>query len=617
MAQNLVLNILAKDKTKVAFNGVKAGLTNLKNTLFSVQTAILGVGAGLVVRSFIKVGKEVEQLRLRFFFLFGSVKEGKKAFDTLVKFAGRVPFSLEEIAQASGNLAVVSKDAEEMGRNLELVGNIAAVTGIDFKLTAEQVQRSLSSGLASAEIFRERGVRAMLGFKSGVSLNAEQSAEALNKVFGKGGKFGKAAEVLGTTFDGTLSMIGDKIFKFKLETNEAGFFDFIKGGLITINKLAEENQKVLTEMATKFGKAMITFIEESITGFIRLIDATKVVFRVIIAGVMGIVDIINFLPPVVRELGIIGFLMLGTRGRMIVFAIGAIITAIKKILEKLGIEIKGINHLLDGGNTKITKTQELFARVRKEIELNTLEVTKMQEEVQKANEEAKKLQRNLSPFRKELEKLNEDSLKKLTSLSNQAFEIINMGIKGMSKGIAESIVLGKDLQNTFRNLANQILIKVVSAMVEVAMKIALQIALENSTIVALLTKLGIEKQITAEKNKQNKKAKTDLVSGFIGAFTGGGSNLFQGGYGGARASGGSVQKGQPYMVGERGAELFVPNQSGQIQQSARGGGGSTTVNFNINTVDASGFDELLVRNRGTITALINNAVNERGSKNLI
>ena len=66
-------------------------------------------------------------------------------------------------------------------------------------------------------------------------------------------------------------------------------------------------------------------------------------------------------------------------------------------------------------------------------------------------------------------------------------------------------------------------------------------------------------------------------------------------------------------------ELFVPNSSGQITQSARGtgNGGSTTVNFNINTVDASGFEELLVRSRGTITQLINNAVNERGSKNLI
>jgi hypothetical protein len=72
------------------------------------------------------------------------------------------------------------------------------------------------------------------------------------------------------------------------------------------------------------------------------------------------------------------------------------------------------------------------------------------------------------------------------------------------------------------------------------------------------------------------------------------------------------------MVGEQGAELFIPNQSGQIQQSARGGnGGATTVNFNINTVDASGFEELLVRSRGTITQLINSAVNERGSKNLI
>jgi len=82
--------------------------------------------------------------------------------------------------------------------------------------------------------------------------------------------------------------------------------------------------------------------------------------------------------------------------------------------------------------------------------------------------------------------------------------------------------------------------------------------------------------------------------------------------------GGAVSKGQPVMVGERGAELFIPNQTGQITQSARGtGGGGATVNFNINTVDASGFEELLVRSRGTITQLINNAVNEKGREALI
>ena len=610
MAQNLVLNILAKDKTKMAFNGIRAGLSNLRNSIFSVQSALLTIGAGLVGRSFIKVGRDVEQLRLRFFFLFGSVNEGRKAFDTLVKFAGRVPFTLEEIAQASGNLAVVSKDADALGQNLELVGNIAAVTGIDFRVAAEQVQRSLSAGLASAEIFRERGVRAMLGFKSGVSLNAEQSAEALLKVFGPGGKFGKAAEVLGTTFDGTLSMISDKVFQFQLATNEAGFFDFLKGGLITINKLAEENAVVLRKMATSLAKGMMTFIEEAVVGFIKTVGAIKVVFKTIGSGIMGVIDIINFLPPVVRELGIIGFLALGTKGRLLVFAIGLIINQIQKLLKKLGIEIDlGLNKGLEETNNKIEGARSLFQRMKKEIELNTIEVAEMKKKVEEANIEAEKLKRNISPFRKEIEKLNEDSLKKLTNLSKQAFEIFEMGVKGLSKGIAESIVLGKDLGNTFKNIADQILIKLIGALVEVAIKIGVQIALENTTIVALLTKLGIEKQITAEKKKQNKETKSKNIHQLVDiglSFLGG------------NAQGGALRKGEPALVGERGPELFIPNSSGQITQNARGmGGRSAVVNFNINTIDSRGFDEALEENRGTITAIINNALAEKGRGELV
>ena len=42
-----------------------------------------------------------------------------------------------------------------------------------------------------------------------------------------------------------LSMLGDKLFKFKRETNEAGFFDFVKQGLVDINKIIEKNQDQL------------------------------------------------------------------------------------------------------------------------------------------------------------------------------------------------------------------------------------------------------------------------------------------------------------------------------------------------------------------------------------
>ena len=86
----------------------------------------------------------------------------------------------------------------------------------------------------------------------------------------------------------------------------------------------------------------------------------------------------------------------------------------------------------------------------------------------------------------------------------------------------------------------------------------------------------------------------------------------------AMANGGAVRKGQPLLVGERGAEMFIPNSTGQITQSARGTGGrSAVVNFNINTIDSRGFDQALVENRATITSIINNALTEKGRGELI
>ena len=50
-----------------------------------------------------------------------------------------------------------------------------------------------------------------------------------------------------------------------------------------------------------------------------------------------------------------------------------------------------------------------------------------------------------------------------------------------------------------------------------------------------------------------------------------------------RAIGGSVQAGQSYMVGERGSEMFVPNQSGSIVPNNKMGSGSgITINQTIN-----------------------------------
>ncbi len=77
--------------------------------------------------------------------------------------------------------------------------------------------------------------------------------------------------------------------------------------------------------------------------------------------------------------------------------------------------------------------------------------------------------------------------------------------------------------------------------------------------------------------------------------------------------GGRPPVGQPSIVGEKGAELFVPDQAGTVVPNDKlGMNKNVTVNFNINTVDARGFNELLVNSRGVIINLINSAMNEKG-----
>jgi phage-related protein len=57
-------------------------------------------------------------------------------------------------------------------------------------------------------------------------------------------------------------------------------------------------------------------------------------------------------------------------------------------------------------------------------------------------------------------------------------------------------------------------------------------------------------------------------------------------FGGGRASGGSVNAGTSYLVGEQGAELFVPKTNGTIIPNDRLGGGSSVTNININVTGA-------------------------------
>lgn len=67
------------------------------------------------------------------------------------------------------------------------------------------------------------------------------------------------------------------------------------------------------------------------------------------------------------------------------------------------------------------------------------------------------------------------------------------------------------------------------------------------------------------------------------------ANVVSSVFGGFRANGGSVSAGTPYVVGERGAEVFVPKSNGMIVPNNALGGSGTTINLTVNgAIDAEG-----------------------------
>jgi len=69
-----------------------------------------------------------------------------------------------------------------------------------------------------------------------------------------------------------------------------------------------------------------------------------------------------------------------------------------------------------------------------------------------------------------------------------------------------------------------------------------------------------------------------------------------------KASGGPVMANQPYIVGEKGPELFVPGQSGGIIPNGTAMGG-TSVNYTINAVDSQSFEMALARDPSFVFAV--------------
>jgi len=685
------IDIVARDKSKQALNNIRGNLDGLKKSVFNLRNAFIGLGAGLAIKNLVNVGVQVESLQVRLKFLFGSVEEGAKAFDNMAKFAAKVPFSLDQIQAGAGNLAVVSDDADHLAKILEITGNVAAVTGLDFVTAANQIQRSFAGGIAAADIFREKGVRDMLGFSAGATVSAEETIAAFEKVFGKGGRFGDTTSELAKTFEGTLSMLGDKVFSFKKTLVEAGFFPELKRQFGDLNTFIEDNQETVDAFAKKLGQGLAVtvvkigegfrFINENLDKFIfaiKVIISLSIAktFMSIATAVLNVAKATMALAAGTSALkkgfaGLLGIFATGGIGALVFAKIDDLFDNFLISLDEAGQASEHFGQRLHGGMKAAGDGAKEAAKAMEIVEHKIFDIKKASKELLTENQkvfddikERNKTEHQLIQERvdRELELVRESKAALKTLLDQQVIdgeltqEMANHKLlEGMrefeklktmiaSEGAKERLKLIKDelkqieetMQRNYdknlaaiknRNFQELELEKLTKDQIKDLTKatgreVLDELSKHNKAVFQINKALAIKDAVVNTARGVTKALGLGpfgiplaIAIGALGAaqIATIASQKYQG-----RRLGGRMNQGQPYMVGEGGPEMVVPDRaSNVIPNNKLGGGQPVTVNFNINTVDARGFNELLVNSRGVIVNMINSAVNEKGKAALI
>jgi hypothetical protein len=620
------IDIIAKDKTRQAMQSATKGVDRLKGSFFSLKNAIVGIGAVLAGRSILQTTAEFEDLRDSLNSVTGSAQSGGKAFEFISDFATKSQFSVQELTRSFITLKASGiEPTEKLFRT--------------FTDTASVTTEQLGSLEALTRVF-SRGVQGGLGLEE-LNQIADRGVPVFKILEQEIGKTRLELSEFGQTTDGATIILNalqkglSKTFagatEQKLDNLSVSFSNFGIALDGVKNNIGQEVSPAVTRLTNNLAR-LLEFLEPLFVGLAKLVNllVTGVIVAFETVGkVIGFVvnQVKNFLvfTGVIKDVT--------EQASDSVESLGTAVVSVGKSIEQVG--------KLDAVTKQIEKNKSIIEGIKEslmtELELiehknkKELELIAQQKELLKEQMELKILD-GMEANSKELEMAREH-IEELTALEKEVLQ----------KGADEKLELARQTAEEEKKIREKLFEDNLQAMKTGKFN---ELQLEKLTIQQqkdLTLKTG--RELISQLAQSNKTAfKVDKAlklaqavmntsAGVTKALSVGNIPLavLIGGLGAVQiatiaqtkykgfAKGGRPPVNQPSIVGEKGAELFVPDQAGTIVPNDKLGMGSkpVTVNFNINTVDARGFDELLVNSRGTLVSLINSAVNEKGKMAII
>jgi hypothetical protein len=579
--QQLNIKLNAIDNTKKAFNDLQNNLkqtnkesANLTTSFLSVKSAILGFATGATIVGVVNQTKKFQDLQTILSRVAGSTENGTQVLNFLIDSTKRSTFSVQDLANSFITLSTAGINPTE--RLLRIFTDTASAS-TDQLDTLNDLTRLFA-----------KGVQGGLGL------------QALNQLVAKGIPAFKILET-------ELGLSKDGIEKFANTTRGANkILEALLNGLEkSFAGATEARANNLSVSLSRIGKeADLALLNLGKNGLTQGVNDLAEAFALL--NKEG--------EPLLKFLGGISeFILTTASGALLVF--NSILKDLRKEFNQFSNEYTKLYNKITGKRLPLnvegsfTSPTEITGRSTglPEKEVTPTPLLDFQLVIQRVIEDNQN----------KLDQIN-DSFSTTAGLTKTITDTLNAGIGDFSQKIAESIVLGKQLSDVFRNLGQSLLISMLKTSIEILGREIL--------------KLFYAKLQTAEIVKQNALLAQQQTMGGGGGFlstiarigfnaiAGGGSvpldapNFYNPVM---EAEGGSVRGGMPITVGERGRELFVPNTSGTIVPNHDMANTGSNITFNIQANDVRGIKELLIDNRATIINLVNQGANQKGKSNIV
>jgi len=576
-AQVAKIAIFAVDKTKKGFASIGKSLMGLTKSLFSLKTALVGVagvaGFGFLAKQSLnatdqlaktasKIGTTTDALTKLQYAAGLTGVETTTLNMAMQRFARRTAEAAKGTGEAKGAIRELGLDAGKLvnmpldERMIELSKAFGNVKGDSDKLRlAFKLFDSEGAALVNTLSAGEDGLRAM--FREARTLGAVMSQSAAEGVE----KANDALNKLGTLMGG----IKNQMFAAMAPAFEL-LADTLRNKVVTgIEKTSGSVEQFARTLAVK----VLTAIQGAVTGFQSLANGFIMVYNSALQMKDGLTRAFTSDAEMnARQLRVeIGKLEedMAARADKI-----AGYNARQKLSSELAQasdrkRLESLQALLIGADEagdSLTLLNELdFAGgLNAQIDSLKLSLDSIPDAVTKV---APAMVQSVG----DMEKAFDDWSGKLPTMEDNIKSLTAQGLDGLTDSLTAAVTGAANFKDAMKSMAKSV--------VDSLIKMLIQKYIVDAAFGAITGAFSNTTGSTS--NSVRGASQAGMYRG--GSSFGGGRHL---GSSSGKAIGGSVQAGQPYMVGERGQEMFVPNQSGSIIPNNQMGGSGVTINQTIN-----------------------------------